>query len=179
MYLPFTLLVQAEAGRLSLNERIEFTPEAAKPGSGVMFHLEPGLRPTLRDLATLMMLTNHLGADTINATIDRLVLEHTRYGDWSRFEVTYADSMLFGQATPREFGFPETVWVASKSGLLDDCVTESGCIQVKNGGWAIIIMIRDLPEIASNPAVGENLVSTISQRICQAWAPQFDEGEST
>ena len=236
MYVLYALLSAAEAGKLTLDERIEFTPGVAKPGSGVLFHLDPGLQPTLKDLATLMMmisdntalmmLTEYLGLDTINAEIDQLGLEHTRFGDWSRFESTYADSMLFGQATPREyvhfllrmrtgalistasqeifwdtlriqkyieplrkflpaspwareFGLPETVWVASKSGLLDDCATESGFIKVHDGGWAISIMVKDLPEIASNPEIGESLVSAISLRIYQEWAPLYEAGEST
>ena len=236
MYVLFTLLAQADHGQLVLDERIEFTPAAAKPGSGVLFHLDPGLQPTLKDLATLMMmisdnsalmmLTNYLGLDTINAEIDQLGLEHTRFGDWSRFETTYADSMLFGHATPREFvhfllrmrsgellspasqeifwdtlriqkyiepirkflpaspwsrefGEAETVWVASKSGLLDDCATESGFIKVNDGGWALSIMVKDLPEIGTNPEIGESLVSNISLRIYQAWAALFEGEQST
>ena len=236
MYVLFTLLAKADAGQFTLDEHIEFTPSVAKPGSGVLFHLDPGLQPTLKDLATLMMmisdnsalmmLTNYLGLDNINAEIDHLGLEHTRFGDWSQFETTYADSMLFGQATPREFvhfllrmrsgellspasqeifwdtlriqkyiepmrkflpaspwsrefGVPETVWVASKSGLLDDCATESGFIKVHNGGWALSIMVKDLPEIGTNPEIGESLVSTISLRIYQAWTALFDGEQST
>lgn len=236
MYVLFTLLAKADDGQLALDERIEFTSAVSKPGSGVLFHLDPGLQPTLKDLATLMMmisdnsalmmLTNYLGLDNINAEIDHLGLEHTRFGDWSRFETTYADSMLFGQATPREFvhflmrmrcgellspasqeifwdtlriqkyiepmrkflpaspwsrefGFPETVWVASKSGLLDDCATESGFIKVHDGGWALSIMVKDVPEIGPNPEIGESLVSTISLRIYQAWAALFEGEQST
>jgi beta-lactamase class A len=236
MYVLYTLLVKAEDGQLALNERLETTAAAAKPGSGVLFHLDPGLQPTLKDLATLMMmisdnsalmvLTEYLGVDSINAEIDRLGLKHTRFGDWTRFENDYADSMMFGQATPREFvqfllrmrtgnllspasqeifwdtlriqkyiepmrkllpaspwarefGYPETVWVASKSGLLDDCASESGFIKVHYGGWAISIMIKDFPEIGLNPAVGENLISTISLRIYETWAPFFEGEQST
>ena len=236
MYVLFTLLAKAETGQLALTERLEYTSAIAKPGSGVLFHLDPGLQPTLKDLATLMMmisdnsalmlLTDYLGIDTINSEIDRLGLEYTRFGDWSRFEDTYADSILLGQATPREFvqfllrmrsdellspasqeifwdtlriqkyiepmrkylpaspwsrefGYPETVWVASKSGLLDDCATESGFIQVHDGGWAISIMVKDLPEIGPNPEAGENLISTISLRIYEAWAPYFEGDQST
>jgi len=235
MYVLYTLLAKVEDGQLALNERLDYTSAVAKPGSGVLFHLDPGLQPTLKDLATLMMmisdnsalmmLTDFLGADSINAEIDCLGLEHTRFGDWSRFETSYADSMLFGQATPREFvrfllrlrsgellspvsqeifwdtlriqkyiepmrkflpaspwsrefGFAEPVWVASKSGLLDDCATESGFIKVHDGGWAISIMVKDLPEIGSNPAVGESLVSTISLRVYESWETLFEGGGS-
>lgn len=237
MYILFTLLKKADSGELALDQRIEMTPTAAKPGSGVLFHLDHGLRLTLRDLATLMMmisdnsalmmLIDFLGADAVNAEIDRLGLVNTRFGDWSRFEATYADSMLFGQATPREFvqfllqmrgsgllspasqeifwdtlriqkyieplrrflpaspwsrefGFAETVWVASKSGFLDDCVCESGYISVADGGWAISVMTRDLPDIDSDPdKTAEALISNISLRIFEAWAPLFDGERQT
>ena len=236
MYVLYALLVNVERGQLALDQRLEFTPDYAKPGSGVMYHLDSGLRPTLRDLATLMMmisdnsalmmLTDYLGTDSINAEIDRLGFEHTRLGDWSNFETSYADSMLFGQGTPREFvnfllrmrgedlltpslrekfwdvlriqkyidplrkflpaspwsrefGFDEPVWVASKSGLLDDCASESGFISVHDGGWAISIMVKDLPEIGSKPEIGENLISAISLAVYESWETLFEAGETT
>ena len=79
----------------------------------------------------------------------------------------------------REFGKPETVWVASKSGLLDDCATESGFIKVHDGGWALSIMLKDLPEIGPNPEIGESLVSNISLRIFEAWVALFEGEQST
>jgi len=180
----------------------------------------------IRDNCASRMLTELLGVDSINTEIDRAGLEHTHFGDWSCFETTYADSMLFGRATPhefvrfllrlrkgellspvtreifwdtlriqkyiepmrrflpaspraREFDFTESVWVASKSGLLDDCATESGFIRVRDGGWAISITIKNFPAIGSKPAVGENLISTISLRIYEARETLFEEGELT
>lgn len=233
MYILFALLARAERGELSLDTRLEYTREAAQPGSGVLYHLEPGLRPTLRDLATLMMmisdnsalilLSEYLGLDTINGEIARLGLEHTRCGDWSRFATDYADSPAFGTATPREFAdfllrmqrgellgdasteifwdilriqkyilplrrllpaspwsrefnLPEPVWVASKSGMFDDCAGESGLVRVHDGGWVISIMIRDTP-LDGRPELAEDLISNISLRVYEAWAPLFTEGE--
>jgi beta-lactamase class A len=232
IYVLFTLLVKAAANQLSLNDRIEYTPASAMPGSGVLSHLDPGLRPSLKDLATLMMmisdnsaltmLIDYLGTDDINAEITRLGLEHTRIGDWSNFRETYADSLSFGTGTPREFvnfllrmkhgellpetqqetfwdilriqkyieplrkflpaspwarefNMPEPVWVASKSGTLDDCVTESGFIKVNSGGWAISVMTRDLPDVSSDlHNTGESLIADISLRIYNAWAPLYE-----
>ena len=232
MYVFFTLLVKVAANQLSLEERIDFTSASAKPGSGVLFHLDPGLRPTLKDLATLMMmisdnsaltmLMDYLGLDSINEEISRLGLEHTCIGDWSNFKQTYADSLSFGTSTPREFvnfllrmrrgellpealqeifwdtlriqkyieplrkflpaspwarefDMPEPVWVASKSGTLDNCSTESGLIKVHAGGWAISIMTRDLPDLCSDPHnTRERLISDISLQVYNAWAPLFE-----
>lgn len=108
MYVLITLLAQAESGRISLDERLEFTAKAAQPGSGVLYHLGPGLQPSLGDLATLMMmisdnsalimLTDYLGLDEINAQIWRFGLEHTRYGDWR--------SLIPNTPTPRPLAPP-------------------------------------------------------------------------
>jgi beta-lactamase class A len=113
MYVWYTLLVEADRQRVSLTERVELSEDVQRPGSGVLFHLDAGLRPTLRDLATLMMmisdnsamifLSQYLGLDRINQQIERLGFEHTRLGDWSRFDTEFADSMKFGTAAPREF----------------------------------------------------------------------------
>ena len=235
MYVLYTLLVETDRHRVSLAERVELTGEVQRPGSGVLFHLDAGLRPTLRDLATLMMmisdnsamifLSRYLGLDTINREIERLGFEHTWLGDWSRFDTEYADSMKFGTATPREFtdfllrmqrgellepasaelfwdilriqkyilplrrhlpaspwsrefGLPESIWVASKSGLLDDCACESGLVRVHDGGWVISIMIGDRPEIGRNPEIGEDLVSNLSLAVYDCWAPLYTTGES-
>jgi beta-lactamase class A len=232
IYVLFTLLVKANANQLSLADRIEFTPTSAKPGSGVLSHLDPGLRPSLKDLATLMMmisdnsalamLVDYLGIDDINAEISRLGLEHTCIGDWSNFKETYADSLSLSAGTPREFvsfllrmrrgelltetlqetfwdilriqkyieplrrflpaspwarefDMPEPVWVASKSGTLDDCVTESGFIKIHSGGWAISIMTRDLPAVSSDPHNScESLIADISLQVYDSWAPHYE-----
>ena len=236
LFVLYTLLAGAERGDFCLADRLELNPERAQPGSGVLFHLDGGLRPTLKDLATLMMmisdntalvlLQNHLGIDTVNAEIERLGLAQTHFGDWRRFAVEYADSLQFGSATPRnfadfllrmfrgellaedsttlfwdilriqkyieplrrhlpaspwsrEFGQPESTWVASKNGLLDDCACESGLVRVHDGGWVISIMIGDMPQIGKRPEIGENLISDISHRVFEAWGPLYDRGKST
>jgi beta-lactamase class A len=236
MFILFTLLALSERGELSLADRLEFTEQSAQPGSGVLYHLQPGLRPTLKDLATLMMmisdnsalimLTGYLGLDTINAEILGLGLEHSRCGDWSNFDTDYADSLSFGSAKPREFtdfllrmqrvellsresttlfwdilriqkyimplrrhlpaspwsrefGFAEPVWVASKGGMFDDCTSESGLVRVYDGGWVISVMACDMPQISGRPEIGEDLISTISLEVYNAWAPLYQTGEST
>ncbi len=236
LFVLYTLLARAERGEFSLADRLELDSNQAQPGSGVLFHLDGGLRPTLKDLATLMMmisdntalilLQNHLGIDSVNREIKRLGLTQTRYGDWRRFAREYADSMKFGTASPqdftdfllrmfrgellaatstalfwdimriqkyieplrrhlpvspwsREFGLPESNWVASKGGLLDDCACESGLVRVRDGGWVISIMIADLPLIGKQPEIGENLISNISQRVFETWGPYYDGGTST
>jgi beta-lactamase class A len=234
MYVLYALLAGVDRHRVSLDERVELTADVQQPGSGVLFHLNPGLRPSLRDLAILMMmisdnsamtlLSRYLGLDVINDEIDRLGLTETWLGDWSRFDTEYADSLSFGTGTPREFaeflmqmwrgqllsgvssevfwdvlriqkyilplrrrlpaspwsrefGVPESIWVASKGGLLDDCASESGLVRVHDGGWIISIMIGDMPAIEHHPEIGEDLISEISLAVYEAWVPHCPKGE--
>ena len=228
IYVLYTLLAGVDEGRYRLADRVELVGEAMKPGSGVLFHLSPGLNPTLQDLATLMMmisdntaltlLVDYLGLETVNARIESLGLSNTRMGDWSSFETDYSNSMQFGSGTPREFAnfllrvkqgellyehtrelfwdilriqkyierirkwlpaspwarefnLPETVWVASKSGTLDDCCCESGYVSLNNGGWAISIMFSNIPE--SEIEKHQEMISEISRLIFCAWEPLF------
>lgn len=231
LFVLYTLLVKVDANELALANRVEFSKKFARRGSGVLRHLDPGLQPTLKDIATLMMmisdnsalnmLTDHLGQDRINAEITRLGLEHTFIGDWSNFAEAPIDSMALGTSTPRamvgfllrmqrgelltpaaaaifwdilriqkyieplrrflpaspwwrEFNRPEPVWVASKSGSLDDCSTESGFIRVNDGGWAISVMTREMPNVCADPHnPGEKLISDTSRLVYDAWSPLY------
>ena len=83
-----TLYEDAIAGRIDLSERITYRGETKVAGSGVLQYLDDGLRPTLRDLAVLMMsvsdntatdlLFDRVGKDRIEATMDRFGLTSIR-----------------------------------------------------------------------------------------------------
>jgi beta-lactamase class A len=47
---------QAEAGKFSLDQRVELKPGDQRLPSGVLYTLQPGLTPTIRDLLTLMII---------------------------------------------------------------------------------------------------------------------------
>lgn len=78
----------AEAGRLDPAERVTVPAEARAEGTGVLKALDPGLQPTWRDLATLMitvsdnvatnLVIDRLGMDAIQAWIDAAGLADTR-----------------------------------------------------------------------------------------------------
>jgi beta-lactamase class A len=78
---------QLDAGRFTLDDRWELTVAEKNLGSGVLTFFDDGLRPTVRDLLTLMMIISdntatdmvihRLGLDAINATIRELGLRHT------------------------------------------------------------------------------------------------------
>ena len=83
-----TLYEDAIAGRIDLSERVTYRGETKVAGSGVLQYLDDGLRPTLRDLAVLMMsvsdntatdlLFDRVGKGRIEATMDRLGLASIR-----------------------------------------------------------------------------------------------------
>jgi beta-lactamase class A len=54
-YLLAAIYAADAAGRLSLDERVDYEADHATRGSGVLKLLAPGLRPTLRDHARLMI----------------------------------------------------------------------------------------------------------------------------
>ena len=82
------LFRQIDRGRIDLSRRVEFTDAMRVSGSGVLKELEAGLRPTVRDLAMLMIIISDnaatdflyemVGRDNLSATIRELGLTRTR-----------------------------------------------------------------------------------------------------
>ena len=120
------IMVQAfldhAAGDLDLDDRVEVMPEDMRRGSGLIQTFEPGLRPTLRDLVTQMIITSDntatdmviraVGLDRVNALLEGRGYEETRLklttGDlfletWTRTDPAL-DSM--SHRTVFERGFP-------------------------------------------------------------------------
>ncbi len=60
------LYALAEQGRIDLDARVSLSESDVVPGSGVLKELAPGLRPTVRDLAKLMIVvSDNLATDAI------------------------------------------------------------------------------------------------------------------
>lgn len=62
------VLRQVEAGKFSLNDRIAITPADRRLPSGVLYTLDAGLQPTVRDLLTLMIIISDNEATDLLAT---------------------------------------------------------------------------------------------------------------
>lgn len=91
---------EADAGRLSLDERMEMGEAQRRLGSGLLTYMAAGLRPTVRDLVLLMItisdneatdiLLERVGAANVTATLRALGLQDMRVdrptagliGDW-------------------------------------------------------------------------------------------------
>lgn len=85
--LLYELYRQAEAGSVDLADRITLSHENRVPGSGVLQDLDPGLQPTIRDLAELMIIVSDnwatdliyslIGRDAMATTLRDLGLDNT------------------------------------------------------------------------------------------------------
>lgn len=114
VYLLAALYAADVAGRLSLNTRVEHVAERSTRGSGVLKLLAPGLRPTLRDLARLMIVvsdntaTNEVtralgGPEGANAAVHALPVElrQTVIPDYIQFESF--DAARLAVSSPGDF----------------------------------------------------------------------------
>lgn len=78
-----TLYEEAHAARIDLAERVEYREDSRVAGSGVLQYLDPGLRPTLRDLAVLMMtVSDNTATDLLLDRVTKARVEEAmaRYG---------------------------------------------------------------------------------------------------
>ncbi len=89
---------QAEAGKFSLDERIALKPGDQRLPSGILYTMQPGLNPTIRDLLTLMiiisdnvatdLLADKVGRPNVAGYMHELGLKNTniQYSDldWDR-----------------------------------------------------------------------------------------------
>jgi beta-lactamase class A len=92
------VLHQSEAGKFSLDDRIALKPGDQRLPSGVLYTMQPGLNPTIRDLLTLMiiisdnvatdLLADKVGRANITAYMHQLGLKDTSIKfsdlDWDR-----------------------------------------------------------------------------------------------
>ncbi len=132
------LFRQAAEGRVDLDDRIAIAADDIVLGSGILKELQPGLAPTVRDLALLMVAlsdntaTNLLidlvgGVEPINETARRsLGLADTVLHRRIVFGQIGSDFRRFGESTPRDLARlvagiarGEVIDVASSAAMLD------------------------------------------------------------
>jgi beta-lactamase class A len=86
--LLYALFQMHDRGQIDLTSRVRIEPRHRVPGSGVLQDLDPGLEPTVRDLAVLMitvsdnqatdMLYGMVGTERIHTALDALGLPRLR-----------------------------------------------------------------------------------------------------
>ena len=114
------LLHQIEAGKLSLSDRIPLAAADERLPSGVLFALDPGLSPTVKDLLTLMiiisdneatdLLADKVGRENITAYMHSLGLANTaiKYSDldWDRTWLSALDPSYSHASGDQTVRFP-------------------------------------------------------------------------
>lgn len=86
--LLYALYQMVDRGEIDLTRRVRIEEQHRVPGSGVLQDLDPGLEPTIRDLAVLMVVVSDneatdllytiVGTERIHASLDALDLRRTR-----------------------------------------------------------------------------------------------------
>jgi beta-lactamase class A len=228
IFVLYGLLQSAAAERVDLGERVEVRPEHLVKGSGALLHLDPGLRPTLGDLATLMMmlsdntatnlLIERLGVTAINDAVraaglaatelvgpvdftrlarDRNALGVSTPNDFARFFARLGRGELLPAASTermldvlriqkyieplrrelpadpyaREFGEPEPVWVASKTGSLAGVRIDAGLVVTPKAGWSIAVMTKNGADArVTSDNEGVLLIAHASRIVYDAWS---------
>ncbi|MDH4064609.1 MAG: serine hydrolase, partial [Acidobacteriota bacterium] len=115
-----TVLEQVRQGRLSLDQRVPMRLDQRRIPSGVLYALDAGLQPTVRDLLTLMIiisdnqatdaLADLVGRDAVTAHMTSLGLTHTRIRfsdlDWDRLWLSQLDPSWADASGDRTVTFP-------------------------------------------------------------------------
>jgi len=114
------VLREVEAGKFSLNDRIAITPGDRRLPSGVLYALDPGLQPTVRDLLTLMViisdneatdiLASKVGRANVTAYMHSLGLKQTSIQfsdlDWDRTWLGTLDPAYKNASGDQTINFP-------------------------------------------------------------------------
>ena len=114
------VLRQAEAGKFSLNDRVAITPADRRLPSGVLYSLDPGLQPAVRDLLTLMIiisdneatdiLASEVGRANVTAYMRSLGLKNTTIQfsdlDWDRTWLGTLDPAYKNASGDQTINFP-------------------------------------------------------------------------
>src|SRR6266852_5062823 len=115
-----TVLHQAEAGKFSLNDRITLKAADQRLPSGVLYTMQPGLNPTIRDLITLMiiisdnpatdLLADKVGRANVTSYMHELGLKDTSIKfsdlDWDRTWLGTLDPSYKNASGDKTIQFP-------------------------------------------------------------------------
>jgi N-acetylated-alpha-linked acidic dipeptidase len=115
-----TVLEQVRQGTLRLDQRVPMRADQRRIPSGVLYALDPGLQPTVKDLLTLMTiisdnqatdaLADLVGRDTITSHMASLGLAHTRIRfsdlDWDRLWLSTLDPAWASASGDKSVEFP-------------------------------------------------------------------------
>jgi beta-lactamase class A len=125
-----TVLQRVKEGRLGLGDRVTLRLDQRRIPSGVLYALDPGLRPTVRDLLTLMTIVSDnvatdaladlVGRDAVTRHMESLGLRETRIRfsdlDWDRLWLGQLDPDFAKASGERSIDFPFDRYPAARVG---------------------------------------------------------------
>ena len=125
-----TVLQRVAEGKLSLDQRVPLRLEQRRIPSGVLYALDPGLQPTIRDLLTLMIIVSDnvatdaladlVGRDAVTRFMAELGLPGTRIKfsdlDWDREWLSALDPAYRDASGDRTIAFPFEKYPAARVG---------------------------------------------------------------
>lgn len=226
----FQLMREAERGNAQLWERVTLRAADRTGGSGLLAHCDPGLNPSLRDLAVWMMaisdntatnlLIDRLGIQAINNAMREAGMRESELRGRIDFDRIRESNENLAVGTPRdfcdflcalhrgellstgstqqileimriqkyiepirrylpfnpygeEFGEPQRVWVASKTGSLRGVRGEAGLVHTPAGVYVLAVMSREGkdPTMTSDNE-GVRLIAAVSRRVYEAWGSE-------
>jgi beta-lactamase class A len=123
-----TVLEQVRLGKLSLDQRVPLRADQRRIPSGVLYALDPGLQPTVRDLLTLMTiisdnqatdaLADLVGRETVTRHMTSLGLTRTRIRfsdlEWDRQWLSALDPSWKDATGDRSVTFPFDTYPAAQ-----------------------------------------------------------------
>jgi beta-lactamase class A len=122
------VLDQVERGTLKLDQRVPLKAEQRRLPSGVLYALDPGLQPTVRDLLTLMTIISDnqatdalgdlVGREQVTSYMASLGLSRTRIQfsdlDWDRLWLSALDPSYKNASGDQTVNFPFDRYPAAK-----------------------------------------------------------------
>ena len=188
-----TVMQRVKEGKLSLADRIPLRLDQRRIPSGVLFGLDPGLRPTLKDLLTLMIIISDneatdalgdlVGRDAVTRSMESLGLNETRIRfadlDWDRLWLSRLDPAYANASGDRTVEFPFEAHSSRKVGeafrhVIEDTGLYFGRSTAREMGRLFALMARG--ELVSKSASEQMLAILKMQQVNDRFPRYLGDG---
>jgi beta-lactamase class A len=188
-----TVMQRVKEGTLSLADRVALRLDQRRIPSGVLYGLDPGLRPTLKDLVTLMIIISDneatdalgdlVGRDAVTREMESLGLHDTRIHfadlDWDRLWLSRLDPAYANAAGDRTAEFPFEAHPSRKVGeafrhVIEDTGLYFGRSTARDMGRLFALMARG--ELVSRSSSEQMLAILKKQQVNDRFPRYLGDG---